>query len=174
VIKPPLANPKIAEKPTKLANTAVKKNMGLGSKTNKIAPRLKLSKKDIEQQRKSFALLSQMQSIPLATKAVIKAKSKALENPDAKPLWGSSPEIELQYLDSEQDTVKTQLSHLGNNQYMNTVTVRSGMQIVQLGELTFSQQIAPMFNGKKAVLLIDAVDSNNPIFNLYPVVKQTN
>jgi hypothetical protein len=57
---------------------------------------------------------------------------------------------------------------------MNTVTVRSGMQIVQLGELTFSQQIAPMFNGKKAVLLIDAVDSNNPIFNLYTVVKQTN
>lgn len=130
-----------------------------------------ITAEEMAKRKKSLRFLLQLNNIPEASKAVIRAKYKALENLQAAPKLGDHPEIQLSYL-HEQNKATTEvntLNHLGNNQYMTILTIESGFQHFHIGALKFTKRIDNIFNGKKAVVIIDAIDFDNPVFEVYPV-----
>lgn len=131
-----------------------------------------LSDKELAKRRKILALLIQMNDIPDSTKAVIRAKHKALEDMSVIPNLGDRPEIELNYAHNKKQSETLLLTHLGNNQYMNTVSIKSGFQNFHIGALKFTKRIDSMYHGKKAVIIINAIDISNPIFEVYPVTLE--
>ena len=135
------------------------------------APNLVITPEEMAKRKKSLRFLLQLNDIPEASKAVIRAKYKALENLQAIPKLGAKPEIQLSYLNDQNKgiTAANTLNHLGNNQYMNTLTIESGFQHFHIGALKFTKRIDSIFDGKKAIVIIDATDLNNPIFEVYPV-----
>ena len=148
------------------------------AKTSKPLPQLfehkstKLTAEQLEKRRQSIDLLLTMDNIPESTKAVIKAKHRALENLEATPYLGDKPQIELRYLKQDETKQVVNLKHLGNNQYINTLTIASGFQQFHIGELKFTKRIDKVFHGKKAIIIIDAIDVNNPTFEVYPVTLE--
>ncbi len=134
-------------------------------------PTVAITAEEMAKRKKSLRFLLQLNNIPEASKAVIRAKYKALENLQAAPKLGDHPEIQLSYL-HEQNKATTEvntLNHLGNNQYMTILTIESGFQHFHIGALKFTKRIDNIFNGKKAVVIIDAIDFDNPVFEVYPV-----
>jgi hypothetical protein len=112
-----------------------------------------------------------MQDIPISTKAVIKAKTKSLKNLSIKPFFGTSPALE--YQKKSLASIKINLNHLGNNQYMSIMTLKSGLQRFKIKNLVFTRNIESIYNDAKAIVIVDAVDVDNTSLEIYPITSET-
>ncbi|MCK5882007.1 MAG: hypothetical protein KAG18_09030, partial [Sinobacterium sp.] len=133
-----------------------------------------LSAEELDKRKKRLDFLLLMENIPNSVKAVIRAKNRALNNISAEPYLGSSPKIELSFIEGQNKGKSewAELNHLGNNQYMNTVSISSGFQQFHVAHLKFTKRIDAIYHGKKAIIIIDAIDKENPTFEIYPVALE--
>jgi len=131
---------------------------------------------EIERQKKHLDLLAGMQNIPVSTKALIRAKQRALKPMQSPPHLGLKPDITLVQSENpefdEKPPITTTLKHLGNHQYIKTITIESGYQHFHIGSLKFTKRIDAIFNNKKAVIIIDARDIEKPKFEIHPVALE--
>ncbi len=130
-----------------------------------------LNEEQLEKRRRSLALLSTMNNIPESSKAVIRAQTRALEAQIEHPNLGNSTNLELTFGEDKAPAI-AQLNHIGNHQYLVTITIESGYQQFHIGAMKFTKRIDEMYHNKQAVIILDAKDLEKPIFEVHPVTLE--
>ena len=116
--------------------------------------------------KKQEQLMAANAGLSAADAAVNTAKIIAMESIEGEPLFGLTPELKLSNPVGSSPKSIGSLTHLGNNQYYTEITLKKGRQHFVVGEHKYFKLVAKAFNGKNAVLVIDARDAVQPVFQI--------
>jgi hypothetical protein len=119
-----------------------------------------------DQVRRKF--ITNSSSLPPAESALTLAMARALDSSASQPVRFSGDNLTLQVANPAgaiPHPVGT-MKHLGNNQYMIETRIQRGKQIFQIGNFQFHKNIPDHFDGIRCLILIDARNENNPVFEM--------
>jgi chromosome segregation ATPase len=126
---------------------------------------------DAEALRQQQALMQIEASLPSDLRAIVNAKIRALSPTTAEPTLGYLAELQLKN-DAQQSPVSLgYFQYLGNQQYMHTFVLREGFHEFIIGSLKYSKHVSKMYDNSKAILIVNALDLQQPVFELYPASR---
>lgn len=127
----------------------------------------RLEEEEARHQRELLHLKNQ--NLPAHEAAMNMARLIAQEPMQGAPAFGPAPSLLISRPVNSKAQHISNFKHLGNNQYFAQIEVRKGQQKFFVNDKGFVKMIAPAFDKKQCLVLVDARNAVTPVFQLYPI-----